>query len=143
MMCTFKEFCDAFCGRRLIDLFHSKGLKVNDNEQLRDLLHSESKKSVWSLKQAIVQEESTKEEAFINRPVMMDYGFINCRNDSERRELKRVYRAFFEKHNEDPLALHEAAIKGNIHGYLSNVVQGLRDPKFRRLMKNLYPLPDL
>ena len=162
MMCTFKEFCDAFRGRRLIDFLHSKEIydtatrgprlndllhfkepQADDNEQLRDLLHAKWKKSVWYLKQTIVQEESTKEEASIRRSVMVDYGFINCKNDSERRELKRVYRAFFEKHDGDALALHEAAIKGNIHGYLSNVVQGLRDPKFRRLMKNPYPLPDL
>ena len=75
--------------------------------------------------------------------VVADYGFMNCRNDSERRQLKRVYKAFFDSRDGDPLALHEAAIKGNIHGYVSKVVQGLRDPKFQRLMKNLYPLPDL
>ena len=144
-MCTFKEFYDAYCTGSLLDLFHSKGLQVNDNAHLRDLLHPpiRGNKSVWNLKRSIVQEDSTKEESCMVPSVIVDYGFMNCRNDSERRQLKRVYKAFFDSHDGDPLKLHEAAIKGNIHGYVSQVVQGLRDPKFQRLMKNPYPLPDL
>ncbi|KAI9567087.1 hypothetical protein HD554DRAFT_1023623 [Boletus coccyginus] len=57
----------------------------------------------------------------VHPAVMADYGFINCRDDSERRQLKRVYKAFFDTPDGDPLALHEAAIKGNIHGYISKV----------------------
>ena len=144
-MCTFKEFCDAYRTSCLLDLFHSKGLQVNDHAHLRDLLQGPTycHKSVWNLKQSILHEESTKEESRMRPSVVADYGFMNCRNDSERRQLKRVYKAFFDSRDGDPLALHEAAIKGNIHGYVSKVVQGLRDPKFQRLMKNLYPLPDL
>jgi hypothetical protein len=144
-MCTFKEFCDAYRTGCLLDLFHSKGLQVNDNAHLQDLLHGPTycHKSVWDLKQSILHENSTKEESRMPPSVMVDYGFMNCRNDSERRQLRRVYKAFFDSHNGDPLALHEAAIKGNIHSYVSKGVQGLRDPKFQRLMKNPYPLPDL
>jgi hypothetical protein len=143
-MCTFKEFCDAYRDGCLLDLFHSKGLQVNDHAHLRDLLHGPTycHKSVWDLKQSILREHSTKEESRMPPSVMVDYGFTNCRNDSERRQLKRVYKAFFDSRNGDPLALHEAAIKGNIHGYVSQVVQGLRDPKFQRLMRNPYPLPE-
>lgn len=73
--------------------------------------------------------------------VLVDYGFANCRNDSEKRRLKKVYKDFFDSPNGDPLALQEAAIKGNIYGYISTVVKGLRDPiTFQRLMKNPYPL---
>ncbi|KAF8558340.1 hypothetical protein OG21DRAFT_1504392 [Imleria badia] len=140
-MCTFKEFCDAYRTHRLLDLFHSKGLQ-GDNNRLRDLLQGDGTKSVWYLKQSIVQENSTKEKSSMSPAVVVDYGFMNCRNDSERRQLKRVYKAFFDSRNGDPLALHEAAMKGNIHDYLSTVVQGLKDPKFQRLMKNPYPLPD-
>ena len=144
-VCTFKEFCDAYRAGSLLDLFHSKGLQVDDNAHLRDLLHGPTwgNKSVWNLKSSIVQEDSTKEEPSMVPSVIVDYGFMNCRNDSERRQLKRVYKAFFDSRDGDPLKLHEAAIKGNIHGYVSQVVQGLRDPKFQRLMKNPYPLPDL
>ena len=53
-----------------------------------------------------------------------------------------MYKAFFESHG-DPLALHEAAIAGNLYGFLSKTVQGLQDRrKFERLMENPYPLPD-
>ena len=143
--CTFNEFCDAYRARRLLDLFHSKGLQVNRSDHFRDLLRGPSgRKSVWLLKRFIAQEDSAPQASSNMHPaVVVDYGFMNCRSDSERRQLKRVYKAFFENHNGDPLALHEAAIKGNIHGFLSKAVQGLRDPKFQRLMKNPYPLPDL
>ena len=141
--CTFNEFCHAHHAHCLLGLFHSKGLQVNDHHHLRDLLCADWKKSVWYLKQSITQENSTKEESSMHPAVLVDYGFINCRDDSERRQLKRVYKAFFDNPNGDPLALHEAAIKGNIHGYVSKVVQGLRDSKFKRLMQNPYPLPDL
>jgi hypothetical protein len=143
-VCTFEEFYDAYRTGCLLDLFHSKGLQVNDHAHLRDLLHGPTycHKSVWDLKQSTLHENSTKEESRMPPSVVVDYGFMNCRNDSERRQLRRVYKAFFDSHNGDPLALHEAVINGNIHGYVSKVVQGLRDPKFQRLMKNPYPLPD-
>lgn len=143
--CTFKEFCDAYRAGRLFDLFRSKGIQVNEHKYLHDLLQggpTGMRKSVWHLKQSIAHESSTKEESNLIPAVIVDYGFMNCKNDSERRQLKRVYKAFFDNRDCDPLALHEAAIKGNIHGYLSSVVQGLRDPKFERLMKNPYPLPE-
>jgi len=143
--CGFKEFCDAYRGRRLLDLFRSKGVEVNDPRgHLRDLLHGPAgcRKSVWCLKRMIVQEDATEEESVMERSVMVDYGFVNCKNDSEKRQLKRVYKAFFDNDG-DPLVLHEVAIKGNLYGYLSTVVKGLKDPKFKRLMKNPYPLPDL
>ncbi|KAF8133967.1 hypothetical protein EV363DRAFT_1448604 [Boletus edulis] len=142
--CSFKEFCDAYRGGRLLDLFRSNGLQVDDpHGHLRDLLHGPRgcRKSVWFLKRTIVQEDAT-EASSMERSVTVDYGFMNCRNDTERRQLKQVYKAFFDSHG-DPLALHEAAIKGNLYGYLSTVVKGHKDPKFKRLMKNPYPLPDL
>jgi hypothetical protein len=139
-VCTFKEFCDAYRTGCLLDLFHSKGLQINDSAHLRDLLHRRPtswNKTVWDLKQVTLQEDFKMPPS-----VIVDYGFMSCRNDSERRELQRAYKAFFDSHDGDPLALHEAAIKGNIHGYVSQVVQGLRGPKFQRLMKNPYPLPE-
>ena len=145
VQCTFDEFCDAYRARRLLDLFHSKGLQVNHSDHFRDLLRGPSgRKSVWLLKRFIAQGESAPQASSdIHPAVMLDYGFMNCKDDSERQELKRVYKAFFESHAGDPLALHEAAIKGNVHGFLSNVVQGLEDPTFQQLMKNPYPLPGL
>ena len=126
----------------MLDLFDSQGLQVKHRDHLQDLLYSDRVKSVWFLKQFVVREVTPDREFNVRPAVMVDYGFINCRNDSERRQLKRVYKAFFENHDGDPMALHAAAMRGNIHGYLSKIVQGLRDPKFQRLMKDVYTLPN-
>ena len=140
-MCTFGEFCDAFRNRHLLNLFHSKGLQVNNNDQLRDLLSGPLpvgwRKSVWDLKAFVLQEDSAESDLIL-LSVMMDYGFINCRNASEKRQLMKAYKDFFVNPHGDPLALHEAATRGNLHGFLSNKVQGLRGPKFQRLLKNPY-----
>jgi len=142
-MCTFKEFCDAYRNRRLLDLFHAKGLQVNTTTQLQDLLSSGLwRKSVWSLKKFVLQEASADEQSGMAPSITVDYGFVNCKNASERRHLKKVYKDFFTFHHGDPLALHEACIKGNIYGFISNIIQDLHGPKYQRLMKNLYPLPD-
>ena len=141
-MCTFKEFCDAYRAHRLPHLFDSKGLRVNNPVQFRGLLQSKWKKSVWYLKKAIAHEDFAGEESEMVPAVLVDYGFANGRNGSQKRRLKKVYKDFFDSPNGDPLALHEAAIKGNIHGYISTVVKDLRDPMFQRLMKNPYPLPE-
>ena len=142
-MCTFKEFYDAYRTHRLFNLFHSKGLQVKNNDHFRDLLQTDWKKSVWYLKKAVVEEDSTMQESNIIPAVLVDYGFANCRNGSERRLLMKAYKAFFDSYKGDPLALHEAAIKGKIHGYVSTVLHDLQDSNLPRLMKNPYPLLDL
>ena len=113
-VCTFEASCDAHHTYHLLDLFDSKGLQAKHRGQMRDLLQGDRKKSVWYLKQTIAVEDSTKEEQSIRDSVMVDYGFINCRNHPEKRRLMRVYKAFFNKHDGDPWALHEATMKGNI-----------------------------
>ena len=132
--CTFDAFCKAYRERRLLDLFHAQGLHVSDTTHLRDLLHgpADMTKSVWHLKQYIM-EDAAVQKAVMHSSVMADYGFMNCKNDAE----KRMYKAFFDSHRD------HAAIQGNLHGFLTKVVQGLRDCKFERLMKNPYPLPGL
>ena len=141
-MCTFKEFCDAYRTHRLPHLFDSKGLRVINPVQFQDILQSQWRKSVWYLKQAIAHEDFTKTESNMVPAVSVDYGFVNCRDDSEKRRLKKVYMDFFDSPNGDPLALHEAAVKGNIYGYISTVVKDLQDPMFQRLMESSYPLFD-
>ncbi|KAF8558321.1 hypothetical protein OG21DRAFT_1504373 [Imleria badia] len=138
--CTFKEFCEAFRAHALLGLFHFKGVP-NDHRYLGELLGGDWKKSVWYLKQSVRQEDSTNERSNMHPAVLVDYGFMNCRNGLEWLHLKRVYKAFFDSRNGDPIALHEAAIQGNIHGYVSTVVD-LRDPMVKRLMQNPYPLPE-
>ena len=139
--CVFKEFCDAFRAHALLALFRFKGVEVNDHRHLWELLGGNWKKSVWYLKQSVRQANSPMEKSNMHPAVMVDHGFINCENDIDWRQLKSVYGAFFDSRNGDPIALHEAAIQGNILGYVSAVVD-LRDPMFWRLMQNPYPLPE-
>jgi hypothetical protein len=140
--CTFKEFCDAYRTHRLPDLFDSNSLQVNNRVHFQNVLQAGWRKSVWYLKQTVAQEDFTEAESNMVPAVSVDYGFANCRNDSEKRRLWKVYKDFFNSPNGDPLALHEAAMVGNIHGYVSSVANGLQDPMFQRLMKNPYPVPE-
>ncbi|KAH7890143.1 hypothetical protein F5I97DRAFT_642652 [Phlebopus sp. FC_14] len=135
--CTFKEFCNAFRSSTLLDLFGAKEIIMDlISSSVQDVLRGPHK-SVWCLKQVALQDDPNFQ---VPNPVWFDYGFMNCKNDSEKRQLRRVYKAFFASPGADPLALHEAAIKGKIHGYVSNIVKGTKNPKFERLMKNMYPL---
>lgn len=70
----------------------------------------------------------------------MDYGFSNCKTEEENVELKDVYRTFFDLRDADPIKLHEAAIEGRLFEYVGGLVKLKK--KFRRLMKNPYPLPE-
>jgi len=135
--CTFDEYCDAFRSARILDLFRKNGIEV-DIRYLADVLQNyRMRKSVWVLKQFVIQTD-THPEARMANSIACDYGFINCRDDVDIQALKRAYRKFFERHNANPLALHDAAIRGNIFGYLKNFMK--LNKKHKRLMKNPYPL---
>lgn len=132
--CTFDEFHDAFCSAGILDLFRKHGIDVDDR-YLSDVLQNRNmNKSVWDLKQFAIQTEGR-----IVNSVACDYGFMNCRKDAEIQALKKVYRTFFERHGADPLALHDAALRGDIFGYLGSLMK--LNAKYERLMKNPYPLP--
>ncbi|KAG2112458.1 hypothetical protein BD769DRAFT_1364456 [Suillus cothurnatus] len=138
--CTFDEFYNAFRSARILDLFHKNGIEV-DIRYLADALQNyRMRKSVWVLKQFVIQ-TNTHPEARMENSIACDYGFMNCRNDAEIQALKKIYRSFFERHNANPLALHDAAIRGNIFGYLGSLMK--LNKKNKRLMKNPYPLPVL
>lgn len=133
--CTFDEFHDAFCSARILDLFRKHGIEA-DGRYLSDVLQNhDMNKSVWDLKQFAIQTEGK-----IVNSVACDYGFMNCKKDAEIQALKKVYRTFFERHDADPLALHDAALRGDIFGYLGSLMK--LNAKYERLMKNPYPLPD-
>jgi hypothetical protein len=135
--CTFDEFHTAFSSSSLIALFHAKNLSTD----LRNIRHLEgilehcsvSHKSVWDLKQYVLAEEIR-----LIPPVAVDYGFINCKSEEERNELKEVYKAFFDLRHADPIGLHEAAIGGRLFEYVGGFVK--LPKKCKRLMKNPYPL---
>ncbi|KAG1741824.1 uncharacterized protein EDB91DRAFT_316409 [Suillus paluster] len=139
--CTFDEFCDAFSSARILNLFHEKGISVNVRNLGDALQGHNTNKSVWSLKQFAIRTDEENAKAAVRSPFAFDYGFMNCRNDSEKQALKKVYRTFFERRDADPLALHDAAIHGNIFGYIRSLMK--LNAKYERLMKNPYPLPDV
>lgn len=139
--CTFDEFHDAFCSARILDLFRKHGIDV-DVRYLADVMQNHRmNKSVWDLKQFAIRTDKENAEDGIVNSIACDYGFMNCRKDSEIQALKKVYRTFFERRDADPLALHDAALRGDIFGYLGSLMK--LNAKFERLMKNPYPLPVL
>jgi hypothetical protein len=139
--CTFNEFYDAFCSARILDLFHKNGIDVNVR-YLADVLQNHNMhKSVWDLKQFVLQTHEQNPEGRMVNSVACDYGFMNCRKGAEIQALKKVYRTFFERYDADPLMLHDAAIRGNIFGYMGSLMK--LNKKYERLMKNPYPLPVL
>lgn len=137
--CTFDEFHDAFCSARILDLFRKHGIDV-DVRYLSDVLQGHRvRKSVWDLKQFAIQTDEQNPKGRMVNSVVCDYGFMNCRKDTEIQALKKIYRTFFERRDADPLALHDAAIRGDIFGYLGSLMKV--NAKYERLMKNPYPLP--
>ncbi|KAG1746939.1 hypothetical protein EDB19DRAFT_1688539 [Suillus lakei] len=139
--CTFDEFCDAFRSARILNLFRKNGIDV-DVRYLADVLQNHNmNKSVWDLKQFAIRTDEQNSEGRIVNSIACDYGFMNCRKDAEIQGLKKVYRTFFERSDADPLALHDAALRGNIFGYLGSLMK--LNAKYERLMKNPYPLPVL
>lgn len=93
-------------------------------------------KSVWWLKMFVLVDPDKRIEPV--PAVIVDYGFMNCKQPQDREDLKAIYKMFFESGKGDPIALHNAAVAGKIFEYVGGVVK-LKN-KFRRLMKNIYPL---
>jgi MYND finger len=138
--CTFDEFHTAYSSSTLIALFHAKGLgtDLRNIRHLEDVLKhcSVSHKSVWDLKQYVVAKKIG-----LVPSIAADYGFINCKSEEERIKLKEVYKAFFDHRHADPIGLHEAAIGGRLFEYVGGFVK--LPKKYKRLMKNQYPLVDI
>jgi hypothetical protein len=144
MRCTFEEFYQAYGSCSLVQLFSSKNINLEQfGLHLADLLANAPymNKSVWDLKQFVVADEPNIVPV---ASVMLHYGFLNCRNKEEEVELKKVYKSVFENSNGDPLKLHQACLRGKIEDYVRATLKlskRHRRPLFRRLMKNIYPLP--
>ena len=150
--CSFDEFCTAFENSALLRLINLKGVETSsplmltpdDGGDLASVLRTSPHMtlSVWYLKQLIYAEDKNTEPT---RAVVVDYGFMNCKNLQERIDLKGVYKKFFEAQDAKPLGLHEAAIAGKLFAHVATLVKikNKDKKKFQRLMKNLYPLPDV
>ena len=143
--CLFEEFYQAYDSCSLVQLFSSKNINLEKfSLHLADFLANAPlmNKSVWNLKQFVVADE---QDSVPVPSIKVDYGFINCRNEEEEVQLKEVYKNIFkEDSNADPLKMHEACLQGKIYDYVTTTLK-LKEkdqgPLFRRLMKNIYPLP--
>ncbi|EGN96862.1 hypothetical protein SERLA73DRAFT_185073 [Serpula lacrymans var. lacrymans S7.3] len=134
--CTFDEFCDAYKSSSILsrlDLAIGCNMFCSNNcPDLSDVLHGSPDmfKSVWYLIQMLNAEVPKEVPA-----VMVDYGFVNCRDEGERKALMDVYRKVLRMSK--PLKLHEAAVQGKLFDYAGGLVKLKK--KFKRLMKNPYP----
>ena len=144
--CTFDEFLAAYESSELVQLFKSKGLE--DEIFAMPFLEGVLDKSpymhfsVWDLKQLIIASETEKSGRIIPS-VFVDYGFANCRDEEETENLKAVYKTYFGRDDADPPALHGACIKGELVEYIDKFVKLKGKKKYRRLMKNPYPLRNI
>ncbi|KZP17689.1 hypothetical protein FIBSPDRAFT_864673 [Athelia psychrophila] len=137
--CTFNEILAAYRASSLIALMDKCGLRARREgiTHLEDVLSHPALKSVWWLKLFVLVEPDRRPQPV--RAVNIDYGFMNCKQPQDQEDLRAIYKMFFESENGDPIALHNAAGAGEIFEYVGGVVKLKK--RFRRLMKNPYPLP--
>ncbi|KAI0355491.1 hypothetical protein OH77DRAFT_1384013, partial [Trametes cingulata] len=96
--------------------------------------------SVWDLKQRIDQLAAGTPPATIIPSVYADYGYMNCKSTTDGMLLDSVYKSYFARPGADPLALHEACIRGKLFKYLEPLVRWphRQRGKYARLLRNLY-----
>lgn len=147
--CTFDEFCNAYASSVIPALFKRYNIPLGDNPKFRDVmtppLGRGTNKSVWDLKQYVDQLASSQADnpPAPVRSVVCDYGFANCKDTSERKLLDDLYKKLFGLFGMDPLALHEACIKGELLEFAKKHVKlAPWTAKYTRLLKNPYPLLD-
>ncbi|RHZ63871.1 hypothetical protein Glove_327g5 [Diversispora epigaea] len=137
--CKIDEFNDAYMSGKVLDLLKRK---CDNNPWLSENKlefrgYRQSMKSVYSLKQYVLCESLR-----LVNPVRADYGFMNCRTANEITQLKNMYNKLIRHPKFDPQELHEACIKGKIFNYVKSILPSNELVK-AKLLKNLYPLPDL
>jgi hypothetical protein len=55
----------------------------------------------------------------LQHSVSIDYGFVSCKNQTQIKKLRKIYKQLFEHKNFDILRLHETCISGTIYKYAS------------------------
>ncbi|KAJ7080552.1 hypothetical protein C8R44DRAFT_70268 [Mycena epipterygia] len=148
--CSYDEFFTAYNTSKIIELLDANGLRGRRivHPYLEDALSGSPRmfKSVWYLKQHA--QDTTSVRSNLTPSVNVDYGFMNCTSESEYQDLKEMYKGIFERSDANPLKLHEACISGTLYEYVLGVFPELktkknRAKKFKRLLRNLYPLPNI
>lgn len=146
--CSFDEFCKAYESSTIPELFDRHGISFSNTRLFRDVMSGTPhvNKSVWNLKHYIdelICTDMGKGPTPIPS-VSCDYGYFNCKVPAECKLLDDLYKYLFTELQVDPLALHEACLKGELLEFAKNSGMKLspHTTKYTRLLKNPYPLPD-
>ncbi|QRW13110.1 MYND Zn-finger protein [Ceratobasidium sp. AG-Ba] len=127
----------------LLDLFSTYGQEIH-SPYIRDVLVSmKCTKYVWNLKEFACADDDMRRDSKPALPICADYGFFNCKNKEEESCLRNVYKNILDRLDSDPLALHQACLQGKLFEHCSKLVNLRPADKFRRLMKNMYPLAEV
>ncbi|RIA80046.1 hypothetical protein C1645_793327 [Glomus cerebriforme] len=137
--CMIDEFNDAYISGSIMDLLRKKcgsssswlsenGIEFHGYNQMV--------KSVYLLKQYVLSDSVS-----LLPPVYADYGFMNCRTEDEKRQLKQMFRKLIKTPQFDLQDLHRACLAGKIFNYVKSILPN--EVVKANLLKNLYPLKDL
>ena len=140
-ICSFEEFWTAYQSHDLVVLFDAKGLQQRRKKfkYLSIFLNIKPgalRHSVWGLRLFTLKSGIDPPPP----PIAVDYGFTNCETAEEMSALKNVYCRIFDCPRFDAMKLHAACVKGELYNFALQHHPGLQQ-RFRKLMKNLYPLP--
>ncbi|KAG6854474.1 hypothetical protein C0991_006553 [Blastosporella zonata] len=153
--CTFQEFVAAYESGQLMKLIDERCFFRDPRNRtirqgfpyLEDVLANPSLiKPVWYLRQ-MVDIPAEELEALKIGPyphLLLDYGFMNCKDDAETQELRNVYKKVLDTPDASPLDLHEACMKGKLFDFVHKFVPMKKKDtrkQLRRLLQNPYPLP--
>jgi len=120
----------------IVELFSKYGLadRILCMRNFKDFMATVKKwhQSIWELKRFTRMDVSDP-----LRAVVVDYGFMNCKEARQRMQLRRMYQEYFEK-GEDEMKLHEACIAGKLASFLQSVCGRLLMPL--DFLSNPYPL---
>ncbi|KAF9444124.1 hypothetical protein P691DRAFT_778468 [Macrolepiota fuliginosa MF-IS2] len=150
--CTFNQFLKAYTSYSLVSLFKDKEVNITDPliiDVLSGIGGTHGWKSVWRLKQYIELKSIHGPDDTTIKPtpsIRVDYGLFNCRTSEEHKLLLDLYKGFFALgRGVNPLQLHQACIEGRLFMYFAQELSFKIKPRktYERLLKNLYPLPDL
>lgn len=138
--CTFEEFWKAKGESAVVTLFDKHGLarRISGFPNFNQFMGHVNKcyENVWQLKKFTLR--TTTQEVDPHRSIVVDYGYMNCReNAHQRMQLRGMYREYFER-GEDEIKLHEACIAGRIFPVLGDVLGPLMVDA--NLLRNFYPL---
>ena len=134
--CAFDEFVSSMIDSSIVELFRKYGLadRILRMRNFKEFMVMVKKwhHSVWELKRFTRMNGS---DPF--RAVVVDYGFMNCKEARQRMQLRSIYQEYFESGG-DEMELHEACIAGKLASFLQSVFGRLLVPP--ESFSNPYPL---